>query len=203
MRMWNGLKGKLVIAGMILGLASSLSFFGIPAHAELTLDEFLSADNPLLPHHDPLEQSRDGATAVVRTNVITIDTRDTETCRKTVKDLNLGIPICDDVDANNPFVSIFGLKNISHREYLDQRGQEYMHYEYQVPKLELDEKGKTFLRQNEGIILLGVAAFGALVAAPPSVSKWDSEDKMEFLSSMPSKWSENVKEGPVIDEDEM
>lgn len=45
-----------------------------------------------------------------------------------------------------------------------------------------------------------LAAFGLLWIAPESVSKWDKEDIKE--NGLTEKWKENVKEGPVLDEDD-
>lgn len=47
---------------------------------------------------------------------------------------------------------------------------------------------------------VAVASFGLLWIAPVSISKWDKQEIQE--EGLLKKWKENVKEGPVFDEDE-
>lgn len=52
--------------------------------------------------------------------------------------------------------------------------------------------------RNMGILSLGI--MGLLYVMPESVSKWD-KDEMK-LSTLGSKWKENIKAGPIWDQDE-
>ncbi|OFZ33742.1 MAG: hypothetical protein A2070_00890 [Bdellovibrionales bacterium GWC1_52_8] len=193
MKSW---KPGIVAVALILSVG-----LGAAKAEETTLKNFFQPGS-LFPQYDSGPAPDKQRNNLVRANVITIDTRDRETCLRTVDELGIETPVCENPDPAKPYISIFGLKDISHEEAFDEDGHPYTYHELALPKAKLNESEKRFLQENKGILLLGLATFGALVAAPPSFSKWDSENKMEFLASMPKKWAKNVRAGPIMDKDD-
>ena len=195
MRMWRYSMMQLVLMNLVLGLASS-------ARASGSFGE-LDPRNPLFPSRETMESiAGRGNIEAVQADVITIDTRDLVACRRALHQLALDLPICEEVNPDKPFVSIFGWKNISHRAFQDRLGLEYTYHEYQAQKADLDPETEKFVRENEGIVLMGVGAFAILASLPPSFTNWESENKSAFISGMPQKWRRNVRRGPVVDKDD-
>ncbi len=64
----------------------------------------------------------------------------------------------------------------------------------------LEGEGKKLVKDSLYMQIGLISVIGLLYVAPESVSKWTDEQKE--LSSLPSKWNNNISAGPVVDEDE-
>jgi hypothetical protein len=127
-----------------------------------------------------------------RGKVVTIDTRDTKRCNE----IRIGLERSPNVnqadldklcvkDDKNPYSSIVIVDD-----------------QYRMP-ISLDglsPEQQKIVKQTRNFTALGVGAIGLLWMLPESVSKWDKDEITS--TGLGNKWKENVKEGPVVDEDE-
>jgi hypothetical protein len=127
-----------------------------------------------------------------RGKVVTIDTRDIEKCTQLQSSLekspninqNELASLCEQ-DSENPYSSIVIVDG-----------------QYRMP-ISLDgltPEQQKIAKQTRNFTALGAAAIGLLWMLPESVTKWDREEISS--TGLGNKWKENVKNGPVVDEDE-
>ncbi|MBO9666170.1 MAG: DUF3943 domain-containing protein [Bdellovibrio sp.] len=133
-------------------------------------------------------------TRMLRGDLITVDTRDQESClaiqselkkAKQLKSLNNVADLCKP-DANKPIATVMILNDTDEVEWRRQ---------IDTSKITSTEKNIYTATRNVSIAALGVA--GALYMMPESVSKWD-KSKMKNLGK---NWRENVSAGPHMDSD--
>ncbi len=62
----------------------------------------------------------------------------------------------------------------------------------------LSKEQRKVVEQTRNFTVLGAGMVGLLYMMPESVTKWDKDE----IGKIGSKWKENVKEGPVVDEDD-
>ncbi|WP_127714432.1 DUF3943 domain-containing protein [Halobacteriovorax sp. HLS] len=127
-----------------------------------------------------------------RGKVVTIDTRDTEKCSQLQNSLkkspNIDKKSLSELciqDEQNPYSSIIVVDG-----------------QYRMP-ISLDgltPEQQRIAKQTRNFTALGAAAVGLLWMLPESVTKWDKEEISN--TGLGDKWKENVKAGPVVDEDE-
>ncbi|MBL6990188.1 MAG: DUF3943 domain-containing protein [Bacteriovoracaceae bacterium] len=154
----------------------------------------------------------------VEGRVLTIDTRDHERCtdikdsiidNETIVSENSRFELsdlCDAEDPDKPMVSIVVLR--PGVNYVDKQDEPttkiYNDGSVVTPVPSFSNSSGRYaslLKKQKYIATLGVGFIGVLAALPSSVTKWEP-DKAKLLSSLPSKWVDNVTSGPVIDEDE-
>lgn len=127
-----------------------------------------------------------------RGKVVTIDTRDIKKCNQIKLSLKKS-PNINQVDLEslckqdieNPYTSIVVVDG-----------------QYRMP-ISLDgltPRQQRLAKQTRNFTALGAAAIGLLWMLPESVTKWDKEEISG--AGLGNKWKENVKNGPVVDEDE-
>jgi len=63
----------------------------------------------------------------------------------------------------------------------------------------LSERDKVVAESVRNLSMLGFAMFAVLWAMPEELTKWDKDRE---ISDVFDKWQENVKDGPVVDEDD-
>lgn len=127
--------------------------------------------------------------------IITIDTRNKEACRKVEADLihkkhiTAEDKICE-YNPSKPFVSVVSM---------DKMQTEYRTYIKDIiPSRDDNDALYDIKKQTRNFLGLGVVSMGVLFALPESVSNWDRE---EIINEFGNKWVDNVKQGPVVDED--
>ena len=127
-----------------------------------------------------------------RGKVVTIDTRDQKKCHELRSSLenspNVNQSDLESLcvqDSEKPFSSIVMVD-----------GQ----YRMPISLDGLSPEQQKLAKQTRNFTALGAAAVGLLWMMPESVSKWDKDDISS--AGLGTKWKENVKAGPVVDEDE-
>ncbi|WP_413287644.1 DUF3943 domain-containing protein [Bdellovibrio sp. HCB337] len=144
---------------------------------------------------DEMEAQKQRGSGMIKGQVITIDTRDQDTCARIQKELinsnalrGIQDPrrLCDQ-DPKNPITSVVILSPSNDVEW--QR-------EVNISRLTSSEQNMYTSTRNVTLAAAGVA--GILYLLPESVSKWD-KNKMKDVGN---NWRENVKEGPVVDKDD-
>ena len=141
-----------------------------------------------------IETERSRASGMAKGQVITIDTRDQESCLLIQKQLEsspmMGVNdprrLCDQ-DPQNPLTSVVILSPSNETEW---------RREIDISRLKSSERNIYTSTRNASLAAVGVA--GILYMMPESVSKWD-KSKMKNLGK---NWRDNVKAGPVVDNDD-
>lgn len=128
-----------------------------------------------------------------RANVITVDTRDQESCLAVQGSLEKLFPkndyqeLCKE-DEENPFNSVIAVDptSVTHKVYLDELTKD-------VP-----ERYKKLGKESRNIAGLGLMTIGLIYMLPEDVSHWDKSK----MGNLGKNWKDNVKEGPVVDKDD-
>lgn len=131
---------------------------------------------------------QDRKNQLVEGKVITINTRDSESCEAVRREFNLNYEVCNQ-DINNPLVSVVIMRNSDDRK----------DFERKIDFSRLGDKEKVALDSLKTMGLIGGAAFGLIYAMPESVSKWD---KSKGFTHLASQYKDRVKAGPIMDKDD-
>lgn len=131
------------------------------------------------------ENSR--VSGIAEGRMITIDTRDQESCLRFVKETNFEKEICK-YNPNSPIVSLLMLNEINREEF-----------EVRIGYDNLSDKQKALTKTLRNVGIAGAGMMGLIYAMPESVSKWD---KSKMKSDMFAKYKRNIQAGPVIDHDD-
>lgn len=124
---------------------------------------------------------------VAEGKIITIDTRDQESCMALSREMNFERGICR-LDKNSPFVSLVMMKEADQVEF-----------ESKINLDNLSENQKTLLKDVRNFGIMGVGALGLIYSLPESISKWDKE---ALAKDFFGKYKVNLSKGPVIDKDD-
>lgn len=131
------------------------------------------------------ESDLENQSNVAEGKIITIDTRDQDTCLSFVKESNADKSICE-IDKEKPFVSLVVIKKIDHDEF------------YSRINSNLSDKQKVLLNDVRNFGIMGAGMIGLIYALPESISRWDHA---KMKSNLFDKYKYNVTHGPVIDHD--
>ncbi len=135
---------------------------------------------------------------IVKGQMVLVDTRDQSSCRQVQTQLeqtrNLqpaGTTLSDlcRLDPKYPYASVVILR---------QSNEEEFRKKINFGMLTSDQKNIFTATRNLGVA--GVGVFGLIYMLPESVSKWNRD---ELKSGLGKKWAKNVKNGPVIDKDDL
>ena len=157
----------------------------------------LNAYNPeihrqFLPgYNDNFEEVQTKKTTRFSGEVLTIDTSKREACleiqnqlRETMNKADIET-LCDENKAQ-PLVSVIRFE-----------GREET-VEYRL-NIDLSNSNK-LAKETRNVGILGLGVMGAILALPESVSHWNRKDMK--LGVLGGKWKDNVRNGPVMDEDD-
>jgi hypothetical protein len=127
----------------------------------------------------------------VKSKVVTIDTRDKDTCLKIQRSLRKQNVMEHEqlktlclTDEDNPFINLF----IENEKFDNEIS--FMN--------NLSTNQKILFKETRNFAVLGSAMIGVLLLLPESITKWDKSK----AGSLGDKWKENVKAGPVVDKDD-
>lgn len=135
------------------------------------------------------------ANTQTQANVLTVDTRDQESCQKVQKSLENLFPknsykeLCI-VDEEKPFNSVIAVdvdaQNVTHKLYLDD-------VMAQVP-----DEYQNLAKETRNVAGLGILTIGLIYMLPEDVSHWDKSK----MGNLGKNYKDNVKAGPVVDKDD-
>jgi hypothetical protein len=131
---------------------------------------------------------KDRHTEMMEGKLITFNTQDKAGCAAARKAMKLGPEVCK-YDAKNPLVSVVVMRPVDDRNY----------FEKKIDFSKMSQKEKVALQSVFAFGVMGAGTFGVIYSLPESVSKWD---KSEGFSKLADRYSERVKQGPVIDKDD-
>ena len=168
--------------------------FGSPNEIQLS-DNQLS---PLLNFFTPVQLKefqdsiledtpKENRSRVAEGKIITIDTRDQESCNLFVKKSNFNKEICK-YNPESPIVSLIMLNDVTPEEFETRIGYD-----------DLSDKQKKLGKTLRNVGIAGLGMMGIIYALPESVSKWD---KSKLKSDFFSKYKKNIAAGPVVDKDD-
>lgn len=132
--------------------------------------------------------NKDSHSEMMEGKLITFNTQDKAGCQAARKAMKLGAEVCK-YDKKNPLVSVVVMRPVEDREY----------FEKKIDFNKMSHKQKVALQSVFAFGVMGAGAFGVIYSLPESVSKWD---KSEGFSKLADRYTERVKKGPVIDEDD-
>lgn len=174
---WGLLMRYLLLLALLL--TNTLAFASVDPYEFVDSNESMESFQP--------EDER------VRANVLTVDTRDEESCKNVQYSLSTMYPNNDYSelclkDEDNPFNSVVAIEDhkITHKIYFDSIS-EAIPGQYQ-----------NLAKETRNVMGLSVLTIGLIYMLPEDVYKWD-KDKMGDLGK---NWKENVQAGPVIDKDD-
>ncbi len=179
--------GKLLLSALIL-MTSSL----VHAKVDADLETFFKQVDPNYKTQAEREAEAE-KTHGYFARTITLDTRDQEACRyveKGLKEANK-IPykenICE-LDEENPYTSVVIMMEA------DEKYDPGLHF--QDIK---DPKYANLAKNMKGLTAMSGLTSLAIFVLPESISKWDRSKILN--GNFGGQWEENVKAGPVMDED--
>lgn len=149
------------------------------------LSKYMTRENYEEMHAHDLEV--DKKSRLMKGKLITINTQDSEACEEIRTQLKIKENICY-YDPKAPLVSVLVMKESNVYEF-----------EHSVNFSELSSKTQTSIREVRNLTVMGVAMFGVIYSLPESISKWD---KSKGFRDVVSKYDENIKNGPVWDQDD-
>jgi hypothetical protein len=190
---------------LFVGLCFSISSVSLAAKTDFSkvqsnqqIEEALS--NPYAKYYsakDIEEVALNPNRRVAKGQMIVVDTRDEYSCRKVQtqleKERNLqpaGANLSDlcRLDPKYPYASVVIMRDADEGEFRK---------DISFGKLTSDERNIFTATRNLGVA--GIGAAGILYMLPESVSKWDHK---KLKGNLGSKWKDNVKDGPVWDDDD-